>query len=627
MGLLSSFKQTASAAPAASSDAETVRRADIIAVPAGAGWHAVCLRGAPEGRLWPSIAVDFLAACSDFKPLSEHLGEYALYHSLESTEVREISHWAGKMIEAGLLFRASKLARRCAAAGPGNDEPVRIEAIGIPSAGREDQLRRVITTFGRNAREYGRSVEITVSVNGRARNAPAVIADLARAESVKITLIDDGERSRQAAALAQRAGVDPAIASFALSDGAALAQRAGIAPAIAAAGLADSRGAGFVCGANRNALLLRHAGRPFLSLDDDMVCELTAPPGRASPDGLTVFSSNESFQRWFYPEYAQTFEGRRSVVCDYIALHESMLGRSVGSFFAGEPEFIGITDDLLRRLQETEGRIITTFTGHYGHPGIPTAYYYLSYRGESLERLTGQGEEKYRAYLRSAGVCALRPRMSIADTGICPGMALGIDARAMLPPFPPFMHAEDYVWGAALWQCCASGFSGHLPLATRHDPGIGRGLIVPPFEGSRPVAMWEFAHLLRGMVLGWVAPAGELDTAARMDSLGRHLCDLAGSPAEDFREFLRCFVLQHESDKIGYLEYCVAQERDAPDFWQRDVDDYIEQTRLALAEPDFDIPFDMRDQWPAPDARAMMQRFILEYGRLLRAWPALVAAV
>jgi len=55
--------------------------ADLTAVPAGAGWHAVSVRGAAETRLWPSFAVDFLTGCSEFKPLSGHLREYARYHS------------------------------------------------------------------------------------------------------------------------------------------------------------------------------------------------------------------------------------------------------------------------------------------------------------------------------------------------------------------------------------------------------------------------------------------------------------------------------------------------------------------------------------------------------------------
>jgi hypothetical protein len=188
------------------------------------------------------------------------------------------------------------------------------------------------------------------------------------------------------------------------------------------------------------------------------------------------------------------------------------------------------------------------------------------------------------------------------------------------------MHAEDFVWGAAVWACCGSGFAGHLPVALRHDPGIGRGILAPPLKGRRPVAIWEFAHLLRGLVSTWSPPPGETDTAARMTSLGRWLCDFAGGAAADCHECIRAFALQHESDKIGYLEECLSEEKDAPDFWRRDVEDYIEQTRLALAAPDFDIPFDMREKWSAPDARAMIRRLILEYGRLLCAWPALFDA-
>jgi hypothetical protein len=137
--------------------------------------------------------------------------------------------------------------------------------------------------------------------------------------------------------------------------------------------------------------------------------------------------------------------------------------------------------------------------------------------------------------------------------------------------------------------------------------------------------MWEFAHLLRGLITHWTPPLGDLDTASRMDSLGRHLCEIGGAPAGQCQEYLREFVLRHEGDKIAFLEECLAEES-APDYWRRDVEDYIEQTRLALTQPDFDIPFDMRDKWSVPDARNLIQRLVLEYGRLLRAWPALFEA-
>jgi hypothetical protein len=603
VGLFSSTKRTElSPETRGSTAAESVRRADLTAVPAGAGWQAVSVRGVEGAGLWPSYAVDFLAACSEFKPLAEHLGEYARYHSLEAGEATEMRHWAEKMAAAGLFVRADHVVARCAARS-GVGEAVRIEAIGIPTAGNEARLRRVIATFARNAREHGRRPEFTISTNGPAEKIAGLVADIARGEGVRITVIGDAERLALGARLAERAGVDPMTAAFAVS---------------------DPLEAGFACGANRNALLLAHAGRPFLSIDDDVACELAAAPG-GMREGLAVFASRDAFERWFFTEYGKAFEGRQGVDCDYLGLHERMLGHGVGPFFARErnPDFIGVSDDLLRRLQETDGRILVTFTGHFGHPGIPTSYYYLTYRRGTLARLTGQGERQYRAFLASGGVLALVPRMAVADCSLSPGMTMGIDSRLLLPPFPPVMHAEDFVWGAALWQCCATGFAGHLSVAVRHDPGIGRGLIVPPLEGLRPVAMWEFAHLLRGVLLTWAPPPGVLETAARMDSLGRYLCDIAEAPAGDFHEYIRAFVLQHESEKIAFMEQCVSEERDAADFWRRDVEDYIEQTRHALAEPDFDIPFDMREQWVASDARVMIQRFFLEYGRLLRAWPGL----
>jgi hypothetical protein len=586
-----------------------VRRGDLTVVPAGAGWHAVAARGSGTSSLWPSFAVDFLVRCSGFKPLTEHLHKYARHHSLESEQVREIGHWASEMLDAGILITARGLATQCAAAASGAGDPARIVSIGIPTAGHEQRLRRVVASFAHNAREHGRQVRFAISSNGPDPAGTASLIDsIAAKESIPITLLQDAERAALASKLSARAGIDPSIAAFAVS---------------------DPFNAGFACGANRNALLLHHAGQPYLSLDDDMVCEMaTAPEPTPNDGGLAIFASRDAFERWFYPEYDAAFAAGHATGADYLALHEQMLGLGVNSLIANAENlhFIGISDELLRRLRETDGRILATFTGHFGHPGIPTSYYYLTYSGDTLARLTGGGEEEYRAFLASGAVRALVPCKAIADASLSPGMAIGIDARTLIPPFPPVMHAEDFVWGAAVWQCCAAGFAGHLPVAARHDPGFGRGILAPPLRDQAPVAMWEFAHLLRGIVTAWSPPSGMSETSVRMDTLGRYLCDIASAAARYFHEYLRSFVLQHESEKIEFMEKCVEEETDAPAYWHSDIEQYVDQTRQALAQPDFDIPFEMRGKWPPADARALIQNLVHEYGRLLRAWPALMQA-
>ncbi len=199
-----------------------------------------------------------------------------------------------------------------------------------------------------------------------------------------------------------------------------------------------------------------------------------APPESASRPGLAVFSSRDGFERWFHPAYAEAFAHRNLVHGDYLALHEEMLGRSVAGLLRVEGaaglEFQGITDEMLRRMQETEGRVVTTFTGHYGHPGVPTSDHDLTYRRETLARLTRDGEAAYRACLASGAVCALAPRLR-GGCELEPRHGHRDRRPRVAPAFPPVMHAEDFVWGAAVWQCCASGFAGHLPVAVRHDPG------------------------------------------------------------------------------------------------------------------------------------------------------------
>src|SRR5271166_4615209 len=135
VGLFSSFRKTESTdAPRSTA----VRRADMTVVPAGSDWYAVSLRGSGETTLWPSVAIDFLTSCSDFKPLAEHVQEYSEFHALGDDQLREVGRWTGKLVSHRLLADQASVVERCVAAGSGGEEsPVRVNAIAIPTAGNE----------------------------------------------------------------------------------------------------------------------------------------------------------------------------------------------------------------------------------------------------------------------------------------------------------------------------------------------------------------------------------------------------------------------------------------------------------------------------------------------------------
>ena len=303
-----------------------------------------------------------------------------------------------------------------------------------------------------------------------------------------------------------------------------------------------------------------------------------------------------------------------------------MLGRPLAELLPDDAAAIDleqIDDEILRRLEDSAARVRATFAGHLGDPGIPTSAYYLYVRERNLERLT-KSEAHYRSVFASRSVMSLTASGAIGDASVCPGMAMGLDYRELLPPFFPVLHAEDFIFGATLWRCCPDAVLGHLPYAIEHDPGPGKPIVLPSdLNADRRAVIFEFAHLMRRFVL-LQHPAPNASVTERMQKIGRALSDIGALPGEDFRDFLRIQTLEHEGERLDFLERQLRENADAPDFWRDDVQALVEHARDSLGYDDFDIPFDLKGARSPDENRTLMRSLTARFGALLQEWPAMV---
>ena len=609
MGLLSRFqKQSTPPLPAA---ALVWRKADFIAVAMGNDEQVIYPRhGVPTAL--PAFALEFVANCFEFAPIETHLAEYVAQHGLHSLQVDALRDSLPRLVAAGALTSSEHILSACAAMRSDEPTPPPIGSIGFPTGGnRGPLLARALESFALNLRQHGRTAEFVVADSSTRPDQQAAFrtkaGELARQFAVTVLYSGEPERRRFAAALVERGACRPEAIEFALL---------------------DPLGTGFACGANRNALLLHGAGGMLCSVDDDVVCRLSSLP-EIRPERVSMFSNCDPFARWLFPDRESALRGAAIVERDFLAAHEAVLGRGVGEFFppgmkVDDLSLVDAGDDLLRRLAVAPAQVRTSYLGHFGDPGIPSSTYYLYYERANRDRMVAS-EEHYRAVLASRSVLAAAPALSIGDASVSPGMAMGLDHRELLPPFFPVLHAEDFVFGATVWQCCAGSVAGHLPLAIQHDPPPGKTILLPGDLGPRcRVVLFEFAHLIRRVIRD-VELAQRASTAERTEALGRALSELAAMPARDFLEVLRQKILEHESEKLGYLHKQLEQG-EMPEFWRADVEDFLLNARESLQQEDFDIPHDLKTGRTSAENRVFMQELFRRYGQLLQEWPSIVEA-
>lgn len=605
MGLFSSLKSKAPAASpvAAAADGELWRKGDFEIFPVGPEQQATLVRGgAPQ--VFPGFAIDFALGCEFFKPLAEHIESHAEKHGWSSLQLDSLRSWLPKLKQAGVLLSTADLRSLCLQSAPSVETPAKIAWVGFPTGGeRVEILARALVSFLENTRAHGRETSFVVadsSVEAKHREAfQRRLGELREEHGAQISCSGEEEKRLFARELERVSGASREAIDFAIF---------------------DPLGAGFACGANRNALLLHGAGEVFCSVDDDVVCRFAVAP--EGDDRLALFSNADPFWRSSFIDRESAYETASWLDADFLALHEELLGRSASTLVAArEIDAEKVGDELLRRLAAGDAKVRATFAGHVGDPGIPTSLYYLYHEHENRRRLV-QSEEHYRAVFASRSVMTVTSSRALGDASVSPGMTIGLDHRELLPPCFPVLHAEDLVFGAAIWQLGCGSLLGHVPVAVKHEPLSVKPIFLPSdlAPGNRAL-VFEFTLVLKRIMLRFQPPE-HATSEERMIALGRHLAEVA-APRE-FRDFFRRQLLDFASEKMAFLAEALENDVESPDFWRRDVEHYLEQSRAAVSDEDFDIPLNLRANRTPEEARELMRQLVLRYGQLLQHWPAMV---
>lgn len=548
-----------------------------------------------------------LRVCERLRPLDEHaqMARLRLRDRFRDLPMDEILGHLRALRDDGLLESTADLEARVRPP-IGEHRTVSIETVGVLTANRPTGLRRVVTTTAENAARHGRRVQFVVADDsndeGRQANL-AALAEIKRRFGVGVAYAGPTEKASYARRLAEHCDVplDVVMSAF--------RRPAGWPPAP---------------GANRNVLLLHTVGEAFLSLDDDMVCRIGRLPEEAP--GLALSGESDPTHWWFYANPETTIAQTQFVDADLLALHESLLGMNVGRLASeqlgtGQLDLDGLTDGFLENMDVDGGAVTFTMAGVLGDSGLRESLPFFYVEGPTLERLF-RAEGGHRAAMASRQMARGVLRTTISDTDFCIGMNIGLDNRGLLPPFQTAARNEDGIFAQMVRSTIPGSFIGFLPRTLLHDPVIRRHYEIERFHES--VGALEAADALLDVMKSWPHPPVRSTPRRRLMALGAFLVELGTAPAAEFEQELRSAWLGRCSWEAAYIEKALKDHGDRqPASWSADLQTYLEALQARLDSDPSPAPGELAGR-PPEEGRAVMQRFLEDFGRLLQAWPDLV---
>ncbi len=496
------------------------------------------------------------------------------------------------LVARGLFTNDDAIAARFA---QGEDAPLPpVVDLVIPTRNRPAVLARAVRGHVDRARDRGNIVVTIVDdsdVEVEHANAE-VLASIARTTDIEIRHVTREHRRAFVARVAGAARVPHDVVEY-----------------------GTLREEGVACpGASRNAIMLALSGRRVVFADDDAVAAIavTGDPRRlrvsSVPDPMTteVLRDRELALR-------EGTWSERSL----LDVHGEILGRRAGALVRaahrpGDDTFATASVDFLRALlDEPDASVITTVGGVVGDSGAGRSAFYWFLERTSLQTLFAHGEEAAAA-IRSRVVRRGATATTLTDTPLFLAGNIGLDLRAVLPPFAPRYVNQDGVFGTVLRICHPAQPAAFLPFALAHDP--------PPRADGDVREAANVANRCNDLLLtalrACAIPRAVRTADERMEMLGAQLAAWGRAPRAMFEELVRIQTWRARAANAATLEATLRASPGAPAAWRSGGEALLRALRSADA-PDPMAVVDLA-------ADGDVQAHVAAYGELLRVWPRLV---
>ena len=583
----------------------------------------------------PSETYDWLKSCRSFKSLDEYVGErITRWVRNEMTQngvlrgtskilvwtlldlfrksaaagsvrgnVSKIRQQIDELVQAGMFMSRMQLLRRLQVNAEDHTSGAAIRIIAIPAARHPQLAARCLAGFMENQAAHGRKVRFWVGSSDSESSDQSLFAQLARRYGMELTWPSIMERVSFAQRLAQQIGLSYDLVSFAI--------------------LGE---AGRSTGVDRNAALLANHGEPFLSVDEDMLCEPFSRDTTNDLGGCVWDSSFDPRTFRFFADLAAAKASLKAHPIDVISAHERLLGRSVHALAracveSGTIELDRADESFVEDVWWGRGQILLAMTGVVGPSHVHWSMRFLEMPENCRAQLLGS-EGVCRMAAESRAVAAAVCSPTISNGAYVSSKCFALDNRIPFPPFMPGLRDDGILFGTMLRCCHEHAYTGLLPSSLVHDP--------PATSQEQPSALlWPGTRLDLSYYLSRIFEEIDLrstgsNPAARLGAMGRHLTVLAQEPVCEFTRVIRRLFLARTTALLASLESVLRPPRSSTTSRTEQVRRHMDALRNAILREDAAVPREFCALSRVEEAWDEARRTIHKYGQLLEAWPAIV---
>ena len=588
-----SAPQAAELSKSALDDTLVMASVDGIATQVGQG--QVLFQSQENGRthVLDDNVLAILSGCRQFRPLRSHLAQLLHEYPQFRNDPSPLRKLLQNLLDLKLLIPAQTVLSRLSSAVSGI-EPAPVAGAVIRTCDRPDQLRRLVDLLIRSPSR----VIPNYLVMDDSRDAGH------RRKNREI--VRDGQKAKLVIRYLGLEWQNAFIESLA----GAIPQQEEVLRYLCG----PRKGAAFSGGRLNNLTALLCAGHRFVNLDDDML-----PVGRvdaAAREPLLLAPRYDDAVH-FYKNRDAAVEAGELQDEDLLGFHLARCGQSLGQVLrnASDAELKNyFLDDISR--SGPDSRILSTMGGTYGNPRTGSNLWLYLLRGDARQAFLDfdQGGVDYMA-MPHLWHTPRRPTLTPFPTFT----ATAMDGSVLIPPTLPTGRGEDYLFGNLLQATHPGSLSLASPVALGHLWPGPRDVTVNPCKALT----LELPHFIAEFLTPCARQLRAAEATTRLQNLGGAVCDLAEGGVRNLRYLLMEYAMHVRGDLVRQLRNVAAESTDAPEAWNRDVQQLIDVNLASLVHsdrPDLGLWNRFLDD---SRAREHLRMELGTFGISLQHWPAL----